>query len=325
MLDWFAHLIQRTGIKMKVVPVIKAGQGAGKGIIISLFIKSIIGVSSYVHVSDVDTVLAGFQDDSAKTSLLTFLDEATFSGDKKQASKLKALITEATKRFEQKFVNAIFLSNLSNYFIASNYDHIVHVEHDDRRYWCFEADNKYTGKQTTESKAYFDRLSSCPPEAFAKFLYERDISQFNPCAYPSTDYLLEQKLLNFDSVQTFIEHILRFKELPNVCISVFQIDSSKQEPQKTGIIDVDKSKFYQAYLAFTRTTANRRVEVESAVMKRILRIVGDKGLTVSRPVVDTKRCRQWHINIEEARKGFCAYTKEPNWFEESDTQDASIS
>ena len=251
-------------------------------------------------------------DDSAKASLLTFLDEATFSGDKKQASKLKALITEATKRFEQKFVNAIFLSNLSNYFMASNYDHIVHVEHDDRRYWCFEADNKYTGKQNAESKAYFDRLASCPPEAFAKFLYERDISQFNPCAYPSTDYLLEQKLLNFDSVQTFVEHILRLKEMP---------DGSSRQDDK-GIIKINKNDFYQSYLIFTRTTANRRVEVESTVMKRVLRIIGDKGLKESRPIVDKKRCRTLEINIEEARKGFCAYTKEPDWFQESDTHDA---
>ena len=46
-----------------------------------------------------------FQSEKVKTNLLTFLDECTFAGDKKQASQLKGLLSEGTRKWEAKFLN----------------------------------------------------------------------------------------------------------------------------------------------------------------------------------------------------------------------------
>ena len=83
------------------------------------------------------------------------------------------------------------------------------VEHDDRRWVCYEVNDKYCGPNTPESKAYFDRLLSIDVRHFAYFLYNRDISQFNPREIPPTDYQRFQKRLNFDSSYGWIEKSLQ--------------------------------------------------------------------------------------------------------------------
>jgi hypothetical protein len=208
LLDWCAHLIQLPGLKMGTAPVLKGGQGAGKAFIVQL-LGEILGAEYFVGVRNVDDVTGAFQEDKAKTNLLTFLDECTFAGDKKQSSVLKGLLTEKKRKWEAKFVNPVRIANHSNYIVASNYDQIVYVEEDDRRWFCVEVDSKYAGPQTPESKKYFDALGKVPAAAFAKFLYARDISKFNPRAPPSTEYQKHQKMIHFGSVTAFVELALR--------------------------------------------------------------------------------------------------------------------
>jgi hypothetical protein len=210
-LDWMAHLVQRPGVKMNVALVLKGGQGSGKGIIVQM-LGEILGLMHFMSTTNVDEVTGQFQTEKMMTNLLMFLDECTFAGDKKQASQLKGLITEAWRKWEAKYVNAVQLPNVSNYIVASNYDQIVLVENDNRRYFMNEVSNKYAGRQTDESAAYFNKLASVDPRHFARFLYERDISNFNPKAWPSTDYHRFQKVLNLpavDSTLAWVHDLLR--------------------------------------------------------------------------------------------------------------------
>ena len=170
LLDWMAHLVQRPGEKMIAAPVLKGGQGAGKGIIIQM-LGDILGHEHFIAATRLESITGTFQEDKIKTNLLTFLDECTFAGDKKQSSVLKGLLSEQYRRWEAKFVNPIRVKNYSNFIVASNYDEIVLVEHDDRRWFCLEVDSKYAGPQTPESAAYFNRLSSVDVRHFAHFLY----------------------------------------------------------------------------------------------------------------------------------------------------------
>ena len=208
LLDWMAHLVQRPGVKMIACPVLKGGQGAGKGIIIQM-LGDILGAEHFIHTTRLESITGTFQEDKIKTNLLTFLDECTFAGDKKMASTLKGLLSESTRKWEAKFVNPITIENHSNFIVASNYDEIVLVEPDDRRWFCLEVNSKYAGPQTPESAAYFDALSKVDVRHFAHFLYNRDISSYNPQAIPSSPYHRHQKLINFDAATTWLEQVLR--------------------------------------------------------------------------------------------------------------------
>ena len=239
LLDWMAHLVQRPGVKMIATPVLKGGQGAGKGIIVQM-LGDILGGEHFIAATRLESITGNFQEEKIKTNLLTFLDECTFAGDKKQSSVLKGLLSEQYRRWEAKFVNPIRVKNHSNFIVASNYDEIVLVEHDDRRWFCLEVDSKYAGPQTPESAAYFNRLASVDVRHFAHFLYSRDISKFNPRAIPSTSYHRHQKLLNFDTVTTWIEKVLRDG----------QLDVDELDYQDKGELSADKSTSFEKNLIF---------------------------------------------------------------------------
>lgn len=310
MMDWLAHAVQRPGVKMRTVPVVKAGQGAGKGIILSHFMKRIIGPSGFMQVSDVDEVSSGFSADCCKTALLTFLDEATFSGDKKQASKLKGLITESTKRFETKFVNPIYIENLSNYFVASNYDQIVYVELDDRRFWCFEADSRWAGKETPEAKEYFARILDVPVNAFAALLYNRDISNFSPGQFPETEYIKEQKLRNLSPLQAFVEQMLSDCAIPGTDMFYEQKKMSDDENESDlSELTTSKDHLYQCYKRFC--IGARRFDQMAVFYRTLHKMVSmENG---SKKAKGMKRTQMVVIDIRKSRDMFKKSVKEDKW------------
>jgi hypothetical protein len=86
---------------------------------------------------------------------------------------------------------------------------MVCVEADDRRAFITSVDGRYAGRQTDQSKEYFDKILAVDYRHFAHFLYQFDLTGFNPRAPPSTSYMRFQKLLNFDSAVAWIEKMLR--------------------------------------------------------------------------------------------------------------------
>jgi hypothetical protein len=216
MLGWSAHLIQRPGVKMCAVPAMKAGQGAGKGMMVQPLAR-ILGIDHYYQVTNLDYLTGNFQQEKLKTNLLTFIDECTFSGDKKQQGQLKGLITEDTRQLNIKFINPITIRSCTNFIIASNYEQIVLVEKDDRRYLILSVDSRWVGPQTKESELYFNRLRAVDDKAIAHFLYNYDLSNFNPKSIPQTEYQKYQKRINFDTAEEWICTLLTGDgEIPNL-------------------------------------------------------------------------------------------------------------
>ncbi len=71
MLNWMAHLVQRSGVKLCVCPVLQGGQGSGKGLIIQI-LGDILGHEHFVASTFVSDVTGTFQEDRMKTNLLIF-------------------------------------------------------------------------------------------------------------------------------------------------------------------------------------------------------------------------------------------------------------
>jgi hypothetical protein len=58
-----------------------------------------------------------------------------------------------------------------------------------RRFFVLQPSNRYTGAQTAEARAYFDRILAVDPKTFAHYLYNRDIAGFESRRVPVTEAL----------------------------------------------------------------------------------------------------------------------------------------
>ena len=318
LLDWMAHLVQRPWVKMITTPVLKGGQGAGKGIIVQK-LGEIIGSAHFMSTTRLDTVTGQFQEEKVKTNLLTFLDECTFAGDKRQSSILKGLLSEEWRRWEGKYVNALTIQNFSNFIIASNYDRIVSVESDDRRFLCLEVDSRWvTGAQTTESKVYFDALAAVNASHFAYFLYNRDITDFNPRKAPSTEYQHFQKKLNLDSCMCWIEDTLQNGEFAllngtgnekEVDMMELRFENALDRHEKVRLL---KTTVFDSYRAYTGRGDQRfgGVLKDAAVAKK-LKIIGARSCK-SGPRGEQRPCFEFDM-LGKLRESFAKAVCEANW------------
>ena len=72
------------------------------------------------------------------------------------------------------------VDDYANYIITTNNDWFAGCTEDDRRHYCLALNNQFAGRSTAEKDNYFKKIYQAPAEAFAKILYNRDISEFNP-------------------------------------------------------------------------------------------------------------------------------------------------
>ncbi len=201
-ISWMAHLIQRPWIKMKTNLVLSSVEGCGKGSIVQILGK-ILGEKSFIQPSSPDEIFGNFNS-LLENKLLCFLDEMVWGGDKKKAGQLKGLLTESKLSINAKFLPARRVSNKMNFIIASNEDCIVPAGTNARRYTILSIKNDmldYTAEQKKEIYEF------CP-YTFANFLYNYDITDFNPNIHFNTEGLKQQKIMSMEPVHRwFMETI----------------------------------------------------------------------------------------------------------------------
>lgn len=202
-LDYLAHIVQKPFVKTNVGFVIKSKQGAGKGIVLNK-IEDIFG--PYFKSAKMKEFTGSFNG-VLVNALILFLDECVMTGDKKEASYLKTLITENKHQINMKNLPPVTLDNRINLFIATNYHWCAPIEERDRRYFVIELDNRYSGRTTKKSHAYFKNIASVPYQAVYKYLLDRDISDFVPSIFPTTEAMKEQKIYTLDSVSAWVKFV----------------------------------------------------------------------------------------------------------------------
>lgn len=318
-INWFAHLIQFPGKKMGTVLVIKGEQGAGKGVIMDRFISKIIGQEHYMQIFNMEHLTGNFQSRHIRTNLLSFMDESSFAGNRKEAAQFKALITEDKRRYNEKHMPAMFVENCSNYIVASNQEQMVYVEPKDRRFVPFECSNKYSGSQNAEIVKYFKGLFDTDVHAVAHFLYERDLSTFNPRQTPRTEYHKYQKIINLDSPGVFINRLLEYGRIetldPETKIwRYITLD-------KTADTDVIKSDVFDAYNAMKFGNFREHVSVERffKAFYAYLELNPKQCVQMRRDGFGRKR----HLllpSLTELRTRFCRRMGDDKWFEDVDDE-----
>jgi hypothetical protein len=176
----------------------RGGRGSGKGIFARAFGR-IFG-QHFTHISHAKHFTGNFNA-HLEDSVVLFVDEGFWAGDKQGESVLKTLITEPTMVIERKGQDIEKnVPNRLHILIASNSAWVVPAGVDERRFLVLEvADSK---KQDPD---YFSALAKeLDGGGVAAMLYDllqRDIRHFNHRQAPSTSGLVDQKLLSLEPHQ----------------------------------------------------------------------------------------------------------------------------
>jgi hypothetical protein len=206
-LDYFSHIIQKPHIKTGVLLALKSKQGGMKGIILDKLAK-IIGDAHYAQNSNANFLFGDFNG-QLEGKILVNLDEAFWGGDKKLEGVVKNKITETRQTINKKNKENYMIDDYANYIITTNNDWFAGTTEDDRRHYCLELDNRMAGRMTPEKLAYIQPVLDAPCEAFAKILYNRDISEFKPRMFKKTKLLQTQVEMNWNSPKVFWNRVMK--------------------------------------------------------------------------------------------------------------------
>lgn len=178
LLDWLAHILQKPFEKCATVPVLISEQGAGKGLLMDNVMAPILR-DYFTAVMTAKELMSQF---NVKLSgkFLTFVDEATWRGNKTEDGILKRLIGSPTMTVEEKFGRQYNIQNYSRYLIASNNDEAVAVEKGNRRYAIIEASSELANDLAFFKPIVKEVNTGREIGRFSDYLMERNIEDFNP-------------------------------------------------------------------------------------------------------------------------------------------------
>lgn len=191
LLGWVADLFQKPERKLGTSIVMRGEMGVGKGVV-ALHIGALIK-RHYFAVMRAEHVTGRFNGHLADT-LLLFLDEAFWAGDKSAEGTLKSLVTEDYIPIELKGKDLYRIKSYLRLMISTNNDWAVPTGmKDERRFAIFDV-----GKNSQQNKPYFkamqDQLSNGGYEALLYFFLNYKYDQFEVGKIPETQGLLDQKL-----------------------------------------------------------------------------------------------------------------------------------
>ena len=179
----------------------------GKTIVINLFGK-IIGPKYFYTASSLKHILGDFNGD-CEGKLLVNLNECTWGGNKSQEGAFKEFITDDSVVINRKGVNTYRVENYANTIITTNAEWMVALSKDDRRYNVQRCrDISCEEKQNEFNNEFYKSVGKTDLQTLCNYLYNRDISKFNPRVFEKSELHKEQVEKNFDSVEMFYEMMI---------------------------------------------------------------------------------------------------------------------
>jgi hypothetical protein len=143
--NWIAALVQRPGQHGWVAPVLKGGQGIGKGHFANVMLGGLFRARNYAHLTVPEHLTSDFNS-HLEDRVLVFADEAVW-GNAKVANRLKGLITEPEIMINRKHMPQEIQLSALHIIIASNADRPLPVERDDRRLLVLQVSEEFKQDQ----------------------------------------------------------------------------------------------------------------------------------------------------------------------------------
>ncbi len=309
-LKWIAWGFQNPSQKLEAAILLIGAQRSGKGTLGNLLVRLYGAHGAYVHRRE---QIIGRHNAHLAHCLLLFADEALIAHDEAAAGVLKSLITEPTLPIEPKFIDLYHVTNRLRIMFASNSEHALHLDPDDRRVAAFNV-REIWGDDAQKHRDYFNELHNEIEHGGAKaFLYDMlalDISDFDPRALPQTPARVWQKLASLAGVAKWWASLLAAGEVlwpedqprPAEGVTVVTL------PFEWASGPVPKAAVYRHFVDWARQQRDlRRVEGPAAFWKRLGQLT---TITSSKPHGEPRQAE--FPDLETARTEFAAFVKADN-------------
>lgn len=260
LLDWMTYKVQKPGgEKHGVVVVLRGKPGSGKGKW-AVNYGRLFG-DHFVHLIDSNLITGRFNG-PLKRALQVVVDESFFCGDKKAAGKLRGMTTERKFVIEEKFRDALMVTNHCQFVFISNETWVVPAQAGERRYFVLDVSDKRIG-DTAYFRALQEQMDNGGREAMLLDLLHRDLSGVDLRKFPKKDALFDQILRGLSPIQSFWYESLRNGFFGTV---------SRHDTESTGTwpAEIETRRLYQYFLSHNEDIKNlSRSEVFGRDLRKI--------------------------------------------------------
>lgn len=216
LLAWMADALWNPG-PCETAVILQGPQGSGKTFWAERFME-FFGIHA-LTLDDEDQVVGNFNKHLMNKSVI-FADEAFFAGNRRHAAKLKTLITRPDLFVEPKGVDGFTAPKMFRLIMASNDEHIIQAERDDRRNLVLRVD----AGEHNQDRDYFARMHQEWREGGRTALFRWltgaqwgaavGDGRFRMWERPVTAALQEQKDMSLPRAQLVVHNMLREGEVP---------------------------------------------------------------------------------------------------------------
>jgi hypothetical protein len=194
--SWMAKIIQEIFWKSTAIVII-GEKGCGKGTFVKAF-GSLFG-HYFLESADPKRIFGSFNS-HLQNCLLLYGNEAFWSGQKADESKLKSIVTDIDFVYELKGSMTYKGENYTHLILDSNYEHVVSVTPDERRWIIAQASSIYRG-----NFEYFEEFNKVIDTKEFKESLMYDLVNFNYKPWekhlrkaPMTAAVIDQLIHSFD-------------------------------------------------------------------------------------------------------------------------------
>jgi hypothetical protein len=151
LLGWMADALQNPQRTSEVAVVLRGPQGSGKTLWAKFFMELF---GRHTLTLDKPGQVTGNFNAHLMDKCIVFADEAFFAGNHQHANTLKTLITSEEIFIEPKGVDGFMAKKLLRLIIASNDDHVIRADMDDRRFLLLDVD----AREHNQDRDYFSKI-----------------------------------------------------------------------------------------------------------------------------------------------------------------------
>ncbi len=271
-LNWLAHMLQKTQELPGVAIIFNGQKGAGKDTIGDFLGEYIIGLKYYQNFSN-QSQYFDKHDETKANKILIKVEEINkkILDDGVNGEIFKASITTPILNFNPKNKQPYNLKNHMRIIATSNNSNPVDVSQKERRYVISVVSPEKIGDSEYWTNLRNELFNPAGALAVAKMLLEHDISKFNPRVLPENAYLklLQEETQN--SVHKFIEQIDSGEYTGSILYQQYR-DYCTDE----GMPAFSNTKFSTQLLFLTENGSVGRVIERNRTKKSILYIIKNK-------------------------------------------------
>ena len=267
MLHWFANIVKEPLSKALTAPVIIGKQGAGKSLLFSYFGKILGG--SYVTVTNEEHIYGRFNQHLGH-ALLLHAEEALYGGERKHKNIIKSLITDNTRIFERKGIDAKTVKNYMRIALTSNEAWAAPAEDGDRRYTVLDLGDRKI--KPAAIREILDEMNNGGPAALFHFLlndlkYDREIPRTNI----KNEALLTLKQINFDPISAWWYETLKSGQMLPDYLAWAEYPEREEWPRI-----VSSAALHMAMATKVKDTGQRYIPDPTSFSIKLNKMVGDK-------------------------------------------------